>query len=105
MTKRQRQLDDFIRARFAETGVSPSMREMSEHLGLKSTSGVHRIMMDLVSQGRLQHRPYHARSVIPTDPARMHLDKILSSAELLPGDGSWLVPADVMNEARQSRGM
>lgn len=49
----------FIKSRLAETGVAPSFEQIKEHLGLKSKSGVHRVIVSLESKGaivRLKHR-------------------------------------------------
>ena len=44
LTRKQRELLKFIQERLGETGISPSFDEMKEALGLKSKSGVHRLI-------------------------------------------------------------
>ena len=47
LTRKQHQLLVFINQRLEETGVSPSFDEMKEALGLKSKSGIHRLITGL----------------------------------------------------------
>ena len=47
LTRKQHQLLVFINQRLDETGVSPSFDEMKEALGLKSKSGIHRLITGL----------------------------------------------------------
>lgn len=66
LTVKQADLLSFIRAEAAE-GRTPSYIEMQEHMGLSSTSGVHRLMLALKERGYVE-QPYHrARSVIALD--------------------------------------
>lgn len=63
MTAKQKQLLDFIKARLAETGVCPSMQEMADAMGLKSKSGIHRLIVTLEEAGHIARLPYRARSL------------------------------------------
>src|SRR5690242_19611442 len=59
LTRKQRELLQFIQERLADTGISPSFDEMKDALGLKSKSGVHRLVTALEERGfirRLRHR-------------------------------------------------
>ena len=40
LTARQRQVFDFIESKIQEWGYPPTIREIGEHLGIKSTNGV-----------------------------------------------------------------
>lgn len=51
MTPRQRQLYDFIDAYFVDFGYSPTVREMRDGIGCKSTSEVHRMLTALKQRG------------------------------------------------------
>ena len=60
LTRKQHQLLIFINERLNATGVAPSFDEMKEALGLKSKSGIHRLISGLEERGfirRLAHRP------------------------------------------------
>jgi repressor LexA len=63
LTKKQYQLLMFIDQRLKETGVSPSFDEMKEALGLKSKSGIHRLIMALEERNFLRRLPHRARAL------------------------------------------
>jgi repressor LexA len=73
LTEKQRDLLHFIRERHREAGVSPSFDEMKEALGLKSKSGVHRLVGALEERGFLRRLPNRARAIeilrMPNEPA------------------------------------
>jgi SOS-response transcriptional repressor LexA len=81
MTPRQVQSLAFIREHIAATGVCPSLEEIRVHLGLKSRSGVHRLVNMLVEQGHLRRTPGRARQmeVVARDPfAGVSDDRLLA---------------------------
>ena len=53
MTPRQAETLDFIKGYIAERGYSPSYSEIQKHLGLRSTSGVARIVASLEARGHI----------------------------------------------------
>lgn len=63
MTKKQRDLLLFIHERMSETDVPPSFEEMKEALGLKSKSGIHRLITGLVERGYIERLPHRARAL------------------------------------------
>jgi len=63
LTKKQRELLMFIYERVRETGVSPSFDEMKEALGLKSKSGIHRLVTALEERGFIKRLAHRARAV------------------------------------------
>lgn len=59
LTRKQNELLTYIETVIGTEGISPSFEEMKEALGLKSKSGVHRLVSALEKRGfirRLQHR-------------------------------------------------
>lgn len=62
MTRQQRKCLDAIKALTVD-GVSPSFDEIREHMGLKSKSGVHRIIHTLKARGVIASVPYCDRSL------------------------------------------
>lgn len=62
MTRQQRKCLDAIKALTVD-GVSPSFDEIREHMGLKSKSGVHRIIHALKARGVIASVPYCDRSL------------------------------------------
>ena len=63
MTKRQYQLLMLIEKRLREDGVSPSFEEMKEAIGLKSKSGIHRLISGLEERGFIRKLPNRARAL------------------------------------------
>jgi repressor LexA len=63
LTKKQYELLLFIDRRLKETGVSPSFDEMKEALGLRSKSGIHRLMTGLEERGFVRRLPHRARAL------------------------------------------
>ncbi|MBI5119966.1 MAG: transcriptional repressor LexA [Rhodospirillales bacterium] len=63
LTKKQYELLMFIEKRLKDSGVSPSFDEMKEALGLKSKSGIHRLITGLEERGFLNRLPHRARAL------------------------------------------
>lgn len=63
LTAKQHKLLYFINERLEETGISPSFDEMKEALGLKSKSGIHRLIMALEERGFIRRLPNKARAL------------------------------------------
>lgn len=63
LTRKQYELLRFIAERLGEDGVSPSFDEMKDALGLKSKSGIHRLIGALEERGFLRRLPHRARAL------------------------------------------
>jgi repressor LexA len=63
LTKKQRELLQFIQDRLNDSGISPSFDEMKDALGLKSKSGVHRLITGLEERGFIRRLPHRARAL------------------------------------------
>lgn len=63
LTRKQHELLIFINQRLIERGVSPSFDEMKDALGLKSKSGIHRLITGLEERGFIRRLPHRARAV------------------------------------------
>lgn len=63
LTQKQYRLLTFIEERLRHSGVSPSFDEMREAVGLKSKSGVHRLIYELEERGFIRHLRYRARAL------------------------------------------
>ena len=63
LTRKQKELLVLIRDRLAEEGVPPSFDEMKEALGLKSKSGIHRLITGLEERGFIKRLPHRARAL------------------------------------------
>jgi repressor LexA len=65
LTKRQRQVYDYIRTFVADHGYSPSLEEIGAHFGLSSVATVHKHVQHLVDKGFLKKAWNRSRSVEP----------------------------------------
>ncbi len=63
LTRKQHELLVFIEKRLGESGVAPSFDEMKEALGLKSKSGIHRLITGLAERGFIRRLPHRARAL------------------------------------------
>lgn len=63
LTRKQQELLFFINERLNEGGVSPSFDEMKDALGLKSKSGIHRLITGLEERGFIRRLPHRARAL------------------------------------------
>lgn len=63
LTRKQHELLLFINERLKEGGVSPSFDEMKEALGLKSKSGIHRLITGLEERGFIRRLAHRARAL------------------------------------------
>lgn len=63
LTRKQYQLLVFIDERLKSFGISPSFDEMKEALGLRSKSGIHRLINALEERGFLRRLPHRARAL------------------------------------------
>ncbi|MGH6948850.1 MAG: transcriptional repressor LexA [Kiloniellales bacterium] len=74
LTRKQHELLCFIRDRVGSDGVSPSFDEMKEALGLRSKSGIHRLITALEERGFIRRLPHRARALevlrLPEDLGR-----------------------------------
>src|SRR3954465_2722096 len=84
LTRKQRELLQFIQERLGDTGISPSFDEMKDALGLKSQSGFHRSIAGLEERGFIRRLPHRARGLGVT---RLSDDQ-MSKAEPASGRGA-----------------
>ena len=63
LTAKQHELLHFIQQKLDDSGISPSFEEMKEALGLKSKSGIHRLISALEERGFLRRLPNRARAL------------------------------------------
>jgi repressor LexA len=63
MTKNQAAMLQYIRRYIREHGYSPSYEEMKDGIGIKSKSGVSRIVIALAERGFINRLPNRARAI------------------------------------------
>ena len=68
LTQRQQEVFNFIEEKIEEWGYPPTIREIGEHLGIRSTNGVADHLKALKRKGYLTQRGQKSRTLIPTRP-------------------------------------
>jgi len=63
LTRKQHELLLFVSRRLTASGVSPSFDEMKDALGLRSKSGIHRLITGLEERGFIKRLPHRARAL------------------------------------------
>jgi repressor LexA len=63
LTRKQKDLLIFIQERMGDDDVAPSFEEMKLALGLKSKSGIHRLISGLEERGYIGRLPHRARAL------------------------------------------
>ncbi len=71
LTRRQRQIYDFVSDFVGEKGYSPSLEEIAGAFGLSSVATVHKHVKHLVEKGYLRKAWNRSRSVEPVPPVPM----------------------------------
>ncbi|MBE1237646.1 transcriptional repressor LexA [Phaeovibrio sulfidiphilus] len=94
LTKKQHQLLTFIEGRLRETGISPSYDEMRDALGLRSKSGIHRLVLSLEERGFIRRLAHKARAVevLRTPESSAAPSPFPMRADVTP-EGYYLAPA------------
>ena len=82
LTRKQHELLLFIHDHLRQNGVSPSFDEMKDALGLRSKSGIHRLITGLEERGFIRRLPHRARAL-----EVLKLPETLNSAPPLPQPG------------------
>lgn len=63
LTRKQHELLTYLQKYLGDHGVSPSFDEMRDALGLKSKSGIHRLITGLEERGFIRRLPHRARAI------------------------------------------
>ena len=66
LTDRQREILDFITSSITERGYPPTLREIGEHFGIRSTNGVNDHLKALEKKGHLRREDLKSRAMRPT---------------------------------------
>ncbi|HOU93292.1 MAG TPA: transcriptional repressor LexA [Polyangiaceae bacterium] len=88
LTKRQLQTLDFIRHSIEARGYPPTLREIGEHMGIRSTNGVNDHLRALERKGYLRREDMKSRALrvvedSPPAPARGEDDEELMTVQVL----------------------
>lgn len=63
LTKRQKEVLDFLKSFIRERGYSPSLEEIGEALGMSSVASVHKHLTHLAEKGYIKHEQNRKRSI------------------------------------------
>ncbi|MAT70758.1 MAG: repressor LexA [Planctomycetaceae bacterium] len=72
LTKRQREVYEFIREKIRGRGYGPTVREIGDHFGINSPNGVMCHLKALEKKGIISREPNMSRAIQLTDVARGH---------------------------------
>lgn len=65
ITKRQKEVMNFITEYLDENGYAPSLQEIADHIDVSSLSTVHEHLNNLKEKGYLKKQEHHPRSIVP----------------------------------------
>jgi repressor LexA len=88
LTKRQEQTLDFIRSSIEDRGYPPTLREIGEHMGIRSTNGVNDHLRALERKGYLTREDMKSRALKLVEdqqeaPAKLNADDDLIEVRVL----------------------
>ena len=63
LTKKQKELFDYLSKYINQNRISPSFEEMKEAVNLKSKSGIHRLITSLEQRGFIKRLKHKARAM------------------------------------------
>jgi repressor LexA len=95
LTERQLHILEFIKEKIKTCGYPPSVREIGQAVGLKSSSTVHAYLVQLENMGYLRRDPSTPRAVIPVESGE---SKDVSAAVELPVVGDVAAGAPILAE-------
>ncbi len=81
LTKKQKELFDFLRKYILENEYSPSFEEMKSAVNLKSKSGIHRLITSLEQRGYIKRLKHKARAM-EIIKNNQNNDKVSSSEDI-----------------------
>lgn len=79
LTERQKEILNFISASITERGYPPTLREIGEHFGIRSTNGVNDHLKALEKKGHLRREDLKSRAMRP-----VALDGVNGRGEVIP---------------------
>ena len=69
LTRRQREIYDYLAEFIERNGYAPSLEEIAARFGLSSVATVHEHLENLESKGALRRDPHRSRAIELTEPA------------------------------------
>jgi len=87
MTPKQAECLKFIKSYIEQHGYSPSYADMLDHLGVKSKSGIHRIVSGLEANGKIRRVYGRSRYIEIVDDETMFLIQVIGDIRRKTGVG------------------
>lgn len=100
LTKKQKELYDYLRSYISKSNISPSFEEMKVALGLKSKSGIHRLITSLEQRGFIKRLKHKARAMEIIKKSDESSSESSNNEILIPLAGN--IPAGTPSEAISS---
>ena len=72
LTERQNQVYEFLRDYTRRNGKPPTIKEVGQSLGIRSTNGVHKMLVALETKGYVERTPHEARGLTIVDDADLY---------------------------------
>ena len=105
LTRKQRDLLNFVKERLKRDGVPPSFDEMKEALNLRSKSGIHRLITALEERGFIRRLAHRARAIeIVKLPDNSYSDKV-DFVPKSPKGGKENLPKNISTPIEKMYGM
>ncbi len=82
LTKKQKELFDYLKNYMSNNQISPSFEEMKEALNLKSKSGIHRLISSLEERGFIKRLKHKARAMEIIDKNSQKIENLLDSISI-----------------------
>lgn len=86
LTDKQKELLAYIRQEIGRTGTPPTYDNMREELGLKSKSGIHRMVLALEQRGHIVRIPHATQTIQIVEGQGVSFDSALRTVIAL---GKW----------------
>src|SRR5258706_14195361 len=96
LTRKQKQVLDFVREFVEKKGYSPSLEEIGARFGLSSVATVHKHVSKLVEKGMLRREPNVNRSIEPVeqDPPGLRTARVPLLGRVAAGKPSQAIEGD-----------
>ena len=82
LTKKQKELFDYLKEYMSNNQISPSFEEMKEAVNLKSKSGIHRLVSSLEERGFIKRLKHKARAMEIVNKNSTLLENSTNSIEI-----------------------
>ncbi|MFN2382952.1 MAG: transcriptional repressor LexA [Gemmatimonadota bacterium] len=106
LTRRQREIYDYLRTFVDANGFAPSLEEIAEHFGLASVATVHEHLTNLEAKGALRRDPnrsralevVHQHAAVAVELPLLGLVAAGAPIEAISGDETLAVPEDLLGK-------